>query len=284
MDIVEDIKPIRVWMPEVREDLISRGNAPEIPINFLPKLNRKIWGLRNKSLVIVGGRTSQGKTSFLSQLAFDLANSQRPTIFLSLEETPEALIERIFCQVMEVNNFDLISGKFKTDPEIQTKWKTFVERVTTIPLLITRGIGKKWDDVPDVIKRAQPKPKVVIIDYIQAIATKAMASRETTNEYIRAFRQNAIEKDYVGILASQINRRAERNEDNEPYIWQLKETGVLEEHSDLVLLLHWRNFYDHSQKEHEFKIIIAKNRHGATGEYNLFYIPHYYKFQEEEPN
>lgn len=281
MDIVEKIQPIRNYLLGIHSDLQARGDAPEIPITFLPTLNAKIWGLKKKTLVVVGSRTSQGKTSFLTQLAFKLAERNIPVLYLSLEETPDTLIERIFCQEMEVDNFCLISGQFKKELSIQAKWKTFVEVVSKIPLLVTCGVGKNWNEVNQTISLISPKPKVVIVDYIQAIALRPRDSREMINEYIRQFRQGAVEGNYVGILASQINRGAESNANNKPAMWQLKDTGVLEEHSDLVLLLFWEYFYKNDEeKMNDFMIQVAKNKRGRTGEIFVKYYPEFYKFSE----
>jgi replicative DNA helicase len=277
----ENAKPIRVYLSSIHKDFEERAKEPRLSISSLPLFNHKIWGLK-EGLTLIGARTSQGKSALALQIAYDLADQAIPVLFLSLEMTVEALIERLFCNVMCVNNYNVLTGKFKEDPEMQTKWRTFNNISSKIPLLITCGIGKSFQEINELIKIMEPKPKVIILDYVQAIATRSGQGREIINEYIRYFRQLAIEQKFAGILCSQVNRGATENTGNEPRLYQLKETGVLEEHADTVLLLHWPNFYIQDPlKENEFKIIIAKQRNGRTGEHIVVYKPEYYKFTEK---
>jgi replicative DNA helicase len=275
------VKQISKWLPQVEEELKMRGDVPSIPLSTLPRLNRLIWGLKPKTLVVVASRTSQFKTSWCSQIAFDFADQNIPTLFLSLEDDVEFIIERMFCNVCKVNNFDLMCGRLNRVKEIQDKWDTFKTLVSTMPLTITCGIGKDFPEVNETIEQITPKPKVVILDYIQNIARLPNQSREMLNEYIRYFRQLMVENNMCGIAVSQINRKATDEKNNEPHLHQLKETGVLEEAADMVLLLHHNYFYtyDPAQKN-EFKIIVAKNKRGKCGEHIVNVYPEFYRFEE----
>lgn len=58
-------------------------------------------------------------------------------------------------------------------------------------------------------------------------------------------------------------------------------TGVLEEHSDLVLILKWDYFYDRDEeKKNDFTIYVAKNKRGRTGKHHLRFYPQYSRFGE----
>ena len=85
------------------------------------------------------------------------------------------------------------------------------------------------------------------------------------------------------MLIAQINRGAMATGDKRPALWLLKSTGVLEEHADLVLLLHWDYFYS-NKKEHfnDFEIIIAKHKEGITGTIKCNFYPIHYRFEEIE--
>ena len=223
------------------------------------------------------------KSAFVAQIAFDLADQGKRVLFLSLEQGIEELIERIFCNRMSVDNFDLLRGRFKTDNKIKLKWETFGDVAGKIPLIITDGIGKTFKEVNTIIELFEPKPDVIILDFIQHIARKANESREMMNEYIRHFREICLRNNIAGVLCSQINRLAMKDSNREPSLATLKETGTLEEAADLVLLLHWDYFYTSDlTTRNKFKITVAKNRNGRTGVCEVFYIPEYYKFTEDE--
>lgn len=279
--MLANIKRIPQYFNGLYEDFLTRGTSPKYPLLSLPKFNRRIWGLK-EGLTVVASRTSQGKSSMAGQFAYDLANQNIPTLFLSLEMTVEALVERLFCNVMEVDNYALLTGEFSLREEISGKWHEFKKIVNEKPLLITNGIGKTFKEINSLISLMNPTPKAVFIDYIQATSFQGKLAREMMNEYIRYFREMALEKKFVGVVCSQINRTAStESKDHEPQLHQLKETGVLEEHADTVILLHYPYFYDQNpEKENKYKIIIAKQRNGRTGRYNCKFIPEYYKFKE----
>ena len=278
--ILAAVRPIKAILSDIHNDLLTRGGNPKLPITSLPGLNHIIWGLKNGSITIIGARTSQGKSSLAVQMAYDLANQNIPVLFLSLEMTAEDLVERLFCQVCQVDNFDLRCGKLAVDPEIQTRWVAFKNIVEKLPLLITCGIGRTFVEINELIAMASPKPKAVFIDYIQNISSRPGETRETINEYIRQFNKLAMQMNFAGVLCSQINRGTEQHVNKEPSLGQLKESGFLEEAAHCVILLHWENFYDHTKPETTYKIIIAKNRNGRTGDHIVEYTPKHYLFSE----
>jgi len=216
------------------------------------------------------------------QMAFDLADQHIPTWIVSLEMDAESLLERLFCNVMEVDNIELLTGKFKTNEQYRSKWKSFCKMIEDLPLLITSGIGKTVAELVEALDILNPKPKCVVIDYVQAVKSTGAygKEREILNEYIRHFREICIKNEIAGVLCSQINRQVASGE-HTPALWALKGTGVLEEHADTVMLLHYDHFY--SQKEegiNDFLIIIAKQRNGRTGQHRCLFLPQFCKFKE----
>jgi len=221
-----------------------------------------------------------GKSAFALQLARDLADQNIPVLFLSLEMDEQSMIERIFCSMMRIDNFDLLSGEFNKQEEIRVKWQTFKNFMSKAQLLLTCGIGKSFGEVTNLLERLDPMPRVVIVDYIQGIK-QSEKERSELNEYIRNFRQLMLKNNCVGILASQMNRQIVNNDNKRPELENLKGTGVLEEHADMVLMLFWEWFYTRKEEDkNKYEIIVAKNRNGKTGSHKLFYTPEWYLFSE----
>lgn len=264
-------------MAGVKIELEARGDKPDLPITSLPEFNRKVWGLK-KGLTIIGGRTSQGKSSLSLQMAYDLANQQKEVLFLSLEMTTENLIERLFCNIERVDNFDMLSGKFKTEVLYQEKWESFT-KVMDIPLKFSCSLGKSFDEINELIDLLEPKPKVIFLDYIQAIR-KGHNERADLDDYIIRFREICLLHNIAGVLVSQNSRKVFEEESKEPTLANLKSTGCLEEAADTVILLFWPHFYNENLDRNLYKIIIAKQRNGRIGEHLVNYIPEYYKFTE----
>lgn len=278
--LITEVRPVSDLLDGVEAELLRRGDAPDLPFTTLQSFSGKIWGLK-PGLTVIGARTSIGKTAFALQLASDLALQKKKVLFLSLEMTVESMVERMFCNIHEVNNFDLLTGKLKSDQSIARKWLEFKTKLEGIPLIFTCGIGMNCDEVGQVIDNLDEKPDVIFVDYIQAVRA-SRNEREVLNEYIRHFRAICIQNRIAGVMCSQANRQTFDDDNKEPALANLKSTGFLEEHADCCILLHWPHFYDNSKPENEYKVIIAKQRNGRTGAHMLHYRPEFYKFNDVE--
>lgn len=271
------VKHISGHLLELEENLKLRNKVPALSLQSLPVFNKKIWGIHKKKLTLIGARTSQGKSAFALQIAYDLASQGHPVLFLSLEMVVEDLLERLFCNVKEIDNYDLLTGNFE---KYLNEFIDFCEHCKKINLSITDFLGRSWRDVDNFISTLSIKPEVIIVDYVQTIAGLSYNPKEVMDDYIRNFRLMAIRNNFAGIVCSQINRTFADTEEKEPQLHQLKGTGFLEEHSDIILLLHWAFKYDENKNREEIKLIVAKNRSGRTGYHTLKFIPQFGKFKD----
>jgi replicative DNA helicase len=268
------------YLGELEEVLRNRSNKPEISLDSIPKLNELIWGFKKGEMVVIGARPSHGKSALALQIARDAAEQGIPTLFISLEMVVIELLERLFCNVMHIENRSLTKGKYRDDPAMQKKFKTFCEIVKSMDMLITEGLGAKFTELNALLETLDPCPSLVIVDYIQTIKTDQGFARDNTNEYVRAFRAAALEKKFCGILCSQINRDAPNSSSKLPSMSQLKQTGVLEEHTDKCILCHWPYKYNTNEDSNKYQIIVAKNRNGDTGMIDVHFEPSTYSYSE----
>lgn len=279
-ELAKEVQPIKNLLPGIEQELLIRSETPEFPLATLPRLSKKIHGLK-RGLTIVGARTSQGKTAFTLQIATDLADQNIPVLYLSLEMTKETLIERMFSELLEVDNYALLTGEFKKNAEIQAKWRTFAKQMAETPLLITEGLGRNFQHVIELLERLDPKPRVIFLDYLQMIKNNNKQEREMIDEYIRAFRTLCLQNKICGVICSQVNRGVFSEKMGVPSLEHLKGSGGIEEVADFIFLLNWNYFYTHKDEDkNKFELYVAKNRNGRTGKFDLFYLPEYYKFEE----
>ena len=274
----EPVLAAKHYLPLLGEELKRRGNKPELELKTLPDISEKLWGIGTRELMVIGARTSQGKTTFSLQVCMDLASQGIPCVYLSLEMTKLSILERLFCNYCNIHNDGLKRGGFMN---YQNEWKVFCDQINKIPLIITEGIGKSWSQIDALIERMNPKPKVIILDYIQCVSGSGFEKREVIDEYIRHFRQMAIEYNFAAIICSQINRAGASEDGSLPDLHNLKGTGYLEELADKILLLHYPYFYNHECDPNEYILRLAKNRNGRTGMSKLRFIPEYFKFEDE---
>jgi replicative DNA helicase len=285
-----EVKYLRHSLAEVKQFLFSRNKTADLPLKLLPVFSEFIWGLPRKSLIIIAGRTSEGKSAMAAQFAYDLAVQGKTVLFLSLETTMEKMGARIFCLHNRYNNTRAFRGGVIEQPY---EWDRFEREMKEIPLIINDMLGKSWEDIDNVIRECQLKPDVVIVDYIQTIADRDGKNKlDTINEYIRRFREMAIRHDFAGILCSQINRSQADEKDHQPQLHQLKGSGFLEEHADMVLLLSWPFKYIKQvegkmltdEQRHKFVVYVAKNKDGQTGYKKLKFTPEFYLFEDWNEN
>lgn len=260
------------------EEIKKRGQTPELQITSLPKLNEDIWGIRKRKLTVIGARTSNGKSAFAVQICYDLALQNKSIVFLSLEMENLECAERLLSHHYNLNNRFLQGGE---PPDFYEKGVLLGELLKKKKFFISDCIGKTWKEINDLIEMWHQYGKIpdaIFLDYIQN--TKGIGpTKDALDEYIRKFREMAIRYNFAAVICSQVNRTSQENEDKSPQLHQLKGTGFLEEHSDIVLLLHWPYKYGGKDLNH-FELHIAKNKMGDTGWRNLKYEPKFCKFSE----
>lgn len=263
-------------------ELEAQEGGPQINLKSLPTLNDKIYGLNRKRLYVIGGRTSQGKTTLAMQMAMDLADQGLNTYFLSFEMDEREVYLRMLSNLCEIDANHL---RYHVSQH-KGKVEAVIKYLEPFPLLLTYNVGITMDELKRLIEdlaESDNKPDVVIVDYIQAIKKIDLDKLTTMNNYIVDFRTLCVEHNFVGIMVSQINRAAMDEKEKRPNLWQLKGSGVIEEHSDVVMLCHWDYFYTNDlSKRKDYKIVVAKNRQGNTGSIDINYIPEFYKFKDEK--
>lgn len=257
----------------------ERKGVPDIPINCFPTLNKMMFGFTRGHVVVIGGRTSQGKTSLALQLAIDAALQGYNVRYLSLEQDEEELADRIFCNVTRTSYFPYRADPMAYQDQLLDFYKFANDKLKT--LILAYRVGSTIGEVTGLVQDLQAD--MVIVDYVQAVKKLGTDKLDALNSYIIRFREAAVTNRFVGILVSQINRGAEETKGSVPNIWQLKGSGTIEEHADSVLLCHYPHFYSHKDDDRtHFKLIVAKQRQGYCGDINMDFSADMYSFAENK--
>jgi replicative DNA helicase len=278
-EVDEKVKPIQYYVDRLEKDLLKRGEEPEISLKSLPKLNNIIWGFTPGELVVIGARSSVGKSALAIQIATDLLEQGHEVAFMSLEMNIESILERMYCRMMSVNNYFIKTGNYRENQEAQNKFKSFKEVVKHFNAKFTIGIGKTFGELVDYLDRHKP-PEVLIIDYVQMIKKGATSSFHDIAEYVNEIKEYAIKKNFVVVLCSQLNRETSKGS-KKPQMHELKFSGALEEAADKVILLDWEWKRDDTKLMSDYDIIVEKNRNGMTGDVYVHYEPQYYSFRDK---
>lgn len=281
--------PFDVWVDHHDEITARWGRGKDLSIISLPSLDERIWGFKKKSLVVIGGRPSQGKSTLMLQLAWDFVKQQKKVYFFTLEMTSEDCIERLWALDQELDNFLITTGKIGTlynIDHIRSQRDNFHNKLKDIDnkgnLVLIEGYGKTFFEINKVVEKLGDAD-AVFIDYLQMIKEKTN-SKTAIDEYIKDLRHYAIEKDFCAIVGSQINRGShDQHKIREPEMWELKGSGSIEEHCDVCILVHWDWFYKREEDNKEdYLIKVCKNRRGRSGRFQCRFQPQFFKVSEYE--
>ena len=126
----------------------------------------------------------------------------------------------------------------------------------------------------------------IVIDYLQLMQSGGRRNDNRTREVAensRALKIMAKELNVPVVCLSQLSRAAEQRADKKPMLSDLRESGAIEQDADIVLFIYRDDYYnDDSENKNVAEILIAKNRHGATGSINLQWIGQYTTFSSQD--
>ncbi|MBK8173165.1 MAG: AAA family ATPase [Sandaracinaceae bacterium] len=226
-------------------------------------LDHTLGGLDRGCLTVIGARPSVGKSSIAMFFAERAALNGARTSIVSLEDSPEGWATRLLAMKTRLNASALRAGG-----QIGEGFKRLDASVDsasdTWQLVDVRG--RKLAEVSKAIetKCRAHSSDIVIVDYAQKIrGTDAQDRRNEMDSVIDAVKASAVRIDAHVILLSQLSRAGKENQEVEPGLDRLKESGGFEEQAENVLLM-WREYDKREKKEMRFARL-AKNKSGPVG-------------------
>jgi replicative DNA helicase len=130
--------------------------------------------------------------------------------------------------------------------------------------------------------------KLVIIDYLQLMSSSSRRvenRQQEVSEFSRSLKLLAKELEVPVVALSQLNRGPEQRQDKRPLLSDLRESGSIEQDSDVVILLHREDAYEReSPRAGEADLIIAKHRNGPTATVTVAFQGHYSRFVDMAPS
>ena len=257
------------------------------------KIDKLTAGWQSSELITIGARTGMGKTSFALSMAINISvNKNIPAFFFSLESSSEKVmykllsmetglsIEKLRKSLLEKHEWELLN--IKTKP--LEKAPLFIDDTPAIS--IERMLLKIRDAVSSF------GVEIIIIDYLQLIEiddknVKATNREQCVSIIVKKLKAISKELDIPIVLLSQLNRAIEdRLGTKRPILNDLRDSGAIEDDSDIVCFLYRPEYYKidewddelRSPTEGQAEFIIAKNRNGGLENIRLKFINHLGKF------
>jgi replicative DNA helicase len=281
----------------------------------LDDMDRQMGGLQRTDLIILAGRPAMGKTSLVTNIAFNIAKAYRSEVeadghikttnggivgFFSLEMSSEQLATRILAEQAEISSSDIRRGRIH-DSQF-SKLVDVSNMMSKLPLYIddTGGIS-----VAQLAARARRLKRqkgldCLIVDYLQLLSGSSKSSSQNRvqelTEITTTLKALAKELEIPVIALSQLSRQVEARDDKHPQLADLRESGSIEQDADVVMFVYREEYYlknkepkegtpEHMTWQGEMEkvhgkaeVIIAKQRHGPTGTVQLSFEAQYTRF------
>ena len=299
---------------ELAENAYKRdGQLSGVATDFVD-IDNLLGGLHKSDLIVIAGRPSMGKTALATNIAFNASRAHVSDAkagavvgFFSLEMSSEQLAMRILAEESGIRSDHIRRGKIKDDDEF-VKLVRAGQELSRVPLFI--------DDTPALsvsqlrtrarrLKRTQGL-SLLVVDYLQLLRPRNKAENrvQEISQITQGLKALAKELDLPILALSQLSRAVELREDKRPQLSDLRESGTIEQDSDVVMFIYREEYYlersEPQQRADETSdrfnerynrwqeryekaagladVIVAKQRHGPIGRVGLKFDPETTRF------
>ena len=293
----------KIALERIEKSAKSENEITGVSTGYI-KLNEITGGFQNSDLIIIAGRPSMGKTALAVNITLRAAKEfereyrekevkkKKSACFFSLEMSAEQIAMRTLAIETKIN-----SSKMRVRKVNKSELKSLSKQITKlsdIPIMIDDTPAMTISAIRTKARRLKRKHNLglLVVDYLQLvnIMGKKKESRvQEVAEISQGLKAIAKELDIPVITVSQLSRATETREDKRPLLSDLRESGNIEQDADIVMFVYREEYYlsrkmDSSDQKKFLEwqenlekvkniaeIIIAKQRNGPIGNFNLRY-------------
>jgi replicative DNA helicase len=239
-------------------------------------------GFQPGNLIVLAARPAMGKSCLATCIAENAAvDHGRAVALFSLEMSEGELAQRLIASRAKLNGDSLRKGRVKAD-----RWPKLLQatdKLARAPLFI--------DDSSDIgVLELRAKARrlhqrhplgLLIVDYLQLMRAEDPRDGrvEQVGKMSRGLKILARELHIPVIAISQLSRAVEARPDKRPLMSDLRESGNIEQDSDLVMFVYRDEYYNsETEKPGVAEVVIGKHRNGPVGTVELTFLDRYPKF------
>jgi len=281
----DDIQPIRPLLHEnmeMIEALYERGESVTGLASGFSDLDDMTAGFQPSNLVIIAARPSMGKSALIADISLHAALHQRQTIVMfSLEMSRHELVQRFLSSEARVDSQRIRRGSLQEQD--WSRLSSALGRLAEAPIFIDDSANITLMEMRAKCRRLKAKfgLGLVVVDYLQLMQSprRSETRAQEVSEISRSLKILARELEVPVVCASQLNRGVEARTDKRPLLGDLRESGSIEQDSDLVMFIYRDEVYNQDTDHRgEAELIVAKQRNGPTGTVRLAFMNQYTKF------
>ncbi|MBW3012321.1 AAA family ATPase [Candidatus Woesearchaeota archaeon] len=251
------------------ERLRKRNGRPFISTGY-EKLDRIIHGIIPNRLVMVGARTSIGKTTFTLNIANNVARQGFHSLYFTYENSSKELVEKLLSMYSGMNSEMFVYQETPPTEEQIKKLEEAKHRVINLPIYFEDS----KPDIEYIIKRSEqvktmhPRLALVVVDALQSFKGYVPYQGNKSDIYYEVLKQLknlAKELSISVIVNSQLKIDVEKRKNKKPYrIEDFSDCKGIPEVADSVFFLYRPEFYweDDEKFKGWMSLIPAKMRMG----------------------
>lgn len=267
----EDKKSFIEWVEEMQERVAS-GLSNEKLLSGITTgyidLDKIIDGLGDSHLIVLAARPGMGKTTFAINLFMNCVFSgEIPAAFFSLEMSAEQITRKLVFAHAEMSEEDVKKSRisayqFQRLVEangLLSQKCILIEDPPKISIFQLKSRARRLKEVYGI--------KLLVIDYLQLIVTdqKFPNRQEEVALISKELKSLARELNIPVLCLAQLSREVEKRESKKPVLSDLRESGAIEQDSDVIMFINRPDYHDPLNKPGLAEIIVGKNRHGKVG-------------------
>lgn len=240
-------------------------------------------GLQRSDLIIVAARPAMGKTTLVTNLAYNVAAKEKQSVlFFSLEMSKEQLVDRMLSDASGVDAWNIRTGNL-SDQDFE-KISNAMGEMAEAPIFIDDTPGLTVLEMRTKARRqAHTNPLgLIIVDYLQLMQGSGRGDGnrvQEVSEISRGLKLIARELNVPVIALSQLSRSVESRTPPRPQLSDLRESGSIEQDADIVAFIYREAYYNpETDRQNVTDLIIAKHRNGPVGEVELYFHPERLRF------
>lgn len=267
------------------EQIEQMAGRPEmitgVPTGFTD-FDRMTSGLQRQELVVIAARPSMGKTALALNMAQYAAKNGNVVGIFSLEMSAEQLVSRLLCSEARVDAHRLRTGYLNREEWARLadalrrlcETKVYIDDSAAVSVMEMRAKCRRL--------KAEHGLDMLIIDYLQLMAGRGRieSRQQEVSQISRDLKGLAKELDVPVVALSQLSRAPEQRSEHKPQLSDLRESGAIEQDSDVVCFIYREELYNPTdENQGTAELIIGKQRNGPTGTVQLAFLKEFTRFE-----
>ena len=263
---------------------ISLGNISSgIPTSFYD-FDAMTQGLRRGDLIAFAGRPSMGKTSLALQFARNIAGQNLPVCFFGFDLSKEELAYRILGMEVGIEIGRIRTGRFTSE-----EWQLVHEKNTKLESLPIFIEDKKAISINEIKNRCRNISMtnnekglgLIIIDSYQLMEYSNLDDYQSSLEKnTRELKTLAKELNVPVLITAPISRRVEERENCRPMLSDIRDSDVLEDYGDIIVMLYRDEYYYPDTEDRGIaELIVTSHRNGPVGTVKMLFEPQFGRYR-----